>query len=474
MKLLFPAAAVAVIFLTQVQAAPPRIGYVYPAGGQRGTSFEVVVGGQYLDDPTGVYVSGEGVSAEILEHNKLPSAQVISDYRDKLREIQPSFREPRGGEKRSAEEMRSMIVDQLSKVELTEKNLRQIEEYERRRNDPKQQLNTQIGETVRVRVTVAGDAAPGIRYWRLETSSGLSNPMRFAIGELPEIFEPEPWRFDLFRFLGLTAPASQDESTESLGQRTFTLPATVNGRILPGEVDEFSFEAKEGEQVVVSLQARNLIPYLADAVPGWFQAVVSLHDTRGRELAFADDYRFDPDPVMFYKIPRDGEFRIRVHDSIYRGREDFVYRISIGELPFLTAISPLGGTAGSEVDLVFHGGNLDEHHQKRYPIPETPGVIGLFATTELGRSNSISFHADTVPEDAEREENGRIGVANELKPPGIINGTIGRPGDVDFFRVKGTGNQPMTFEIFARRLGSPVDAGLTIFDDDGNQIGFND
>ena len=59
----------------------------------------------------------------------------------------------------------------------------------------------------------------------------------------------------------------------------------------------------EGEKLVVSLQARNLIPYLADAVPGWFQTVVSLHDARGRELAFADDYRFDPDPVIFYKIP---------------------------------------------------------------------------------------------------------------------------------------------------------------------------
>jgi hypothetical protein len=32
----------------------------------------------------------------------------------------------------------------------------------------------------------------------------------------------------------------------------------------------------------------------------------------------------------------------------------------------------------------------------------------------------------------------------------------------------------MIFEIFARRLGSPVDASLTVFDNDGNQIAFND
>jgi hypothetical protein len=33
----------------------------------------------------------------------------------------------------------------------------------------------------------------------------------------------------------------------------------------------------------------------------------------------------------------------RSRDALYRGREDFVYRIAIGELPFVTDIFPLGG-----------------------------------------------------------------------------------------------------------------------------------
>ena len=37
---------------------------------------------------------------------------------------------------------------------------------------------------------------------------------------------------------------------------------------------------------------------------------------------------------------------IEINDAIYRGREDFVYRITIGELPFVTSIFPLGGPAG--------------------------------------------------------------------------------------------------------------------------------
>jgi hypothetical protein len=124
---------------------------------------------------------------------------------------------------------------------------------------------------------------------------------------------------------------------------------------MPGEVDEFTFKANKDQRVVLAMHARSLIPYLADAVPGWFQSIVSLHNDEGYEVAYSDGYRFDPDPVLFYKIPADGLYRIRVHDSIYRGRDDFVYRITVGELPFLTGISPLGATAGEKVEITFPG-----------------------------------------------------------------------------------------------------------------------
>lgn len=448
--------------------AAPRIGYVYPAGGQAGATFEVAIGGQNLDDPLGIVVSGEGIRAEIVEHDKMPAAQVVDDWRDRLREVQPLFRKPRTpAEAPSVEKAREI----LASVELDEKKLRLLAEYDRRRNDPKRQLNNQIGEAVRVKVTVDESAEPGLRHIRLLTATGISNPMRFAIGQHPESKEPEPWTFDLMAFLGISPKSA---ASRHAGPMEIPLPGTINGRILPGEVDEFAFHAKKDQQIVVSLQARYLIPYLADAVPGWFQAVVSLHSPNGQEMAFADDYRFDPDPVLFYRIPSDGEYRLRVRDSIYRGREDFVYRVTVGELPFLTGIVPLGGRAGTELDLVFNGGNLADQMKRRYPIPDLPGMVQLSASGPAGRSNAIAFHVDAVPEDRERESNNRIGAANEVRVPGIVNGTIGLPGDMDFYRIQGDGNQPMTFEIFARRLGSPVDANLTVFDDDGKMIAHND
>lgn len=465
------AVALAAITVASSAFAVPRIGYVYPAGGQAGSSFEVIMGGQGLDDPLGVVVSGEGVSVEIVEHDKIPSAQVVDDYRDKLAELKPEIASLKDGATGDDEALAESVRSILASGELDEKKLRLMSEYYRRRNDPKQQLNTQIGEVVRVRVTIASGSEPGMRYWRLQTATGLSNPMRFVVGIHPERNEPEANRFDLLEHVGLVPTGSR---TGKRDREPIVLPATVNGRILPGEVDEFTFHAKEGEKLVVSLQARNLIPYLADAVPGWFQTVVSLHDARGRELAYADDYRFDPDPVIFYKIPREGDYRLRIHDSIYRGREDFVYRVTMGELPFITGITPLGAKSGSDVDLTFHGANLSEHHFPRYAVPKETGVVELTATGPAGRSNPIAFHVEDMEEEAEREENNRIGAANLVPSRALINGTISVPGDVDFFKIEGRGGRVMSFEVFARRLGSPLDANLTVYDDNGKMVAYND
>lgn len=452
----------------------PRIGYVYPAGGQRGTTFEAIVGGQGLDNPTGVVFSGEGITAQIIEHDRPLSAVAAGDVRDKLREMQGKMREARNAPDFNPGQILPTIRRLLREGGLVEKDLRLLAEYDRRRNDPKQQQNSQIGESVRVRVTIAEGAEQGARYWRLRTANGLSNPVRFIVGQHAEVLEAvPPLEFDFDRYSGGQV-AKKKPGAPDIVTPPFSLPATINGRILPGEVDHFSFHARKGDQVVLVVHARYLIPYLADAVPGWFQAIATLYDPSGQELAFADGYRFDPDPVVFYKIPEDGEYRIEVRDSIYRGREDFVYRITLGQLPFITGISPLGAQTGAKVELTFQGGNLGDQFRQKYTAPEEPGVALLHATVAGNRSNTIPFQIDTIAEQAEHEPNQTLGSAIEFRPPFIVNGRIEAPGDVDFYRVRGRGNKPTVFEVFARRFGSPLDSSLTIFDSDGKQIDFND
>ena len=54
---------------TSVWAAnSPHIQYGFPAGGQLGSSFMVEIGGQFLSGSTNVFISGEGVTVEILKY----------------------------------------------------------------------------------------------------------------------------------------------------------------------------------------------------------------------------------------------------------------------------------------------------------------------------------------------------------------------------------------------------------------------
>src|SRR5579883_2525454 len=59
-----------IVLLAPAAHAQPRpyIGYVYPAGGQQGTTFQIRMGGQNMDDVNGVLVTGTGVTARIVDY----------------------------------------------------------------------------------------------------------------------------------------------------------------------------------------------------------------------------------------------------------------------------------------------------------------------------------------------------------------------------------------------------------------------
>ncbi|GHT34487.1 hypothetical protein FACS189427_01880 [Planctomycetales bacterium] len=84
--LFFCAAAFAVIIFSgetsaQIGKKPAgKIGFIYPAGGQQGTTFEVWACGRQIGRATQVLVSGKGVSAQIIDTQYL---FVNQDQRDR-------------------------------------------------------------------------------------------------------------------------------------------------------------------------------------------------------------------------------------------------------------------------------------------------------------------------------------------------------------------------------------------------------
>lgn len=428
----------------------PRIGYVFPAGGKQATAFEVTIGGQYLDGVHGVRVSGTGVEATVIEHVKPMTQQQFNALREKLSELQKkkATAEPArpGGAARPSTRPVWTAEDEKALAEVR----KQLATFVRRPSSPA------IAETVRLQVTLGAAAEAGRRELRLQTPAGLTNPLVFQVGQLPEFCEKEV------------------KTSAAPYELNVTLPAVANGQIMPGDVDRYRFSAKKGQHLVAIASARELIPYLADAVPGWFQATLTLYDEKGKELAYADDYRFNPDPVLHYLIPRDGEYVLEIKDAIYRGREDFVYRIALGELPFVTGIFPLGGPAGEPTSVELKGWNLPASRTTMDAKDKRPGIYPLSVRAGKHTSNAVPFAAGALPESLQQEPNNVPASAQAVKLPVIINGRIDQPGDVEVFSFQGRAGEQIVAEVLARRLNSPVDSMLRLTDAAGKQVAFND
>ncbi len=456
------------------QPAGPRIGFVYPAGGQQNTSFHVTVGGQGLDGVTNAYVSGPGVEVKVVDYVKPLTQAQVNEYREKLKEMQDQRaaamragnRRGRSGEATSPAQTNKVwtAADEKLVAEIRQK----LSTFQRR------QTNPALAERVMLEVAFARDAESGPREIRLLTRQGLSNPLVFCVDAYPEFFEKET-----------AAEAALNRGREGRGnlasaappaevETRVRLPGILNGQILPGDVDRFRFAGRKGQSLVVATRARELIPYLADAVPGWFQAVLKLSDAQGNEVAYNDDYRFHPDPVLQYEIPKDGDYVLEIKDAIYRGREDFVYRLTIGELPFVTGVFPLGGPVGAPTPVAAHGWNLPVKQLTPETDAASPSVRFLSVRKDTHTSNLVPFAIDTLPESTEQEPNNTPGKAQTLGLPVIVNGRVDSPGDWDIYRFEGRAGDEIVAEVTARRLGSPLDSLLRLTDGTGRQLAFND
>jgi len=299
---------------------------------------------------------------------------------------------------------------------------------------------------VNIELTIAPDAELTEREVRLITAGGVSNRSHFYVGDLPEVNEVEP------------------NSDKALPQVLPSLPVLVNGQITDSDRDYFRFHAQAGQKLVLSVLGRAIEPFIANAVPGWFDPCLTVYDGNGEQIAYADDFRTSPDPVMFLDVPKDGDYTVELRDIIFRGRPDFIYRLTIGALPFVTDIFPLGGQAGTTAHVQLHGYNLAKN-ALTVNLPKEPGKLTI---------EGLPFLVDNKCDEMEREPNDTPETAQKIATPAVVNGRIQKPGDIDYYQFTAKKGEKLVMDVMARRLGSPLDSILTLLDAKGNLLAEND
>lgn len=470
------------LFAAQQQPRP-YIGFIYPAGGQQATTLQVRLGGQDLDGVNRAIVTGPGITAKVVEYYRrlgIEELQLLNEQArvlkretlsDSSRAILMDFDSTNARSEASMETPMSGKGKSRTPTSIASRKL--IDKIEKRTFEHVQTpACPAIAALVVLEITIAPDAEPSERELRLVTPQGISNPLSFHVGQLPERVRPAMVTASR-QVLGKEAQALR-KRLPSEEEIAIVLPCTVNGQIASGEVNRYRFQARQGQQVVISTLARQLVPYIADAVPGWFQPVIALHDAAGNEVAYADDYQFRPDPIILCQIPKDGRYTLTIKDSLFRGREDFVYRITLGELPFITSIFPLGRRTGTMATPQIAGFNLQGTEVSSPPATIPPGVYTFSATKKGSTSNHVPFSLDDLPEEMDREANDTLSAAQKVPFPVLINGRISRKDDLDIFEVLGPADSPIVAEVSARRLGSPLDSLVKITDGQGNLLAVND
>ncbi len=206
-------------------------------------------------------------------------------------------------------------------------------------------------ERLHVRVRAAATATPGYRDVRVSGRSGVSGFQIIRVDRLPQRHEAEP------------------NDTPDVAN-PMAIDSAVSGVLDERDVDVFAFEGRAGRALLIEVEARRLGSPIV--------AMARLLGPVGNPIALSRPIRDGSyDARITLVLPEDGTYHIEVHDALYRGGASAHYRVRIDCGAYATTVFPLGGPAGTTIDIRALGGNLDARRpwKLQLRLPDEPGAI---------------------------------------------------------------------------------------------------
>ena len=160
--------------------------------------------------------------------------------------------------------------------------------------------------------------------------------------------------------------------------------------------------------------------------------------------------------------------------------------------PTLTSLANIGVKRGSTADLTLTGTNLADatavwtsfggkvtippgqkdaaklNVKVEVPADAPIGMHTLRVATKAGVSNLRPFVIDELPELSEKDNNKKA-APQPLTPPCVVIGTTTAETS-DFYKIPVKAGVPITLEVLARRIGSPLDPVIILYDGTGKEL----
>lgn len=309
-------------------------------------------------------------------------------------------------------------------------------------NDPEPTTNE-----VWITIAAATNLARGPYEISVKNTNSQSSKLKLYVDDLPQAYESD--------FKNTSAAP------------ILKLPASFWGVLdPPGDADDVFFEAHAGESLVFDLAAMS--------IGSKANAMLTLFDENGALLASNNGFDGD-DPLLSFRIPATGRYRIRVAERTDAGSKDHFYRLSIGSFPAVFACFPLGVPANKETDVELLGYNVQPGTSVR--VKACPkGEIEVPIDSEKFRSrHPLKVIVNDIPELVEVEPNDSPAQAMSIPVPSVVDGRIwpsaqASSTDADLYQFEASTGQTLAIETDAARRGSPVDTKIEILHADGKPV----
>ncbi len=418
----------------------PKLLSHFPLGGQQGTTFDLEVSGAALQGAQTVWFEGGELSASILKLEKL---QATSEEKDKKPE------------------------DYLGKAV---------------KADHRAVLQIRIPKT----------ATLGLHLFRLVTPRGLSNALGLQVVSDPIVSETD-------------RPHQAAEDAQYL-----SVPAVVNGRLSEkGQRDFYAFRVSQGEELLFAVRS-DLGPsrtYQAQAGITLYQRSDSWFDpsrvvrlaVKGPALTWEPFQRYERtrstgrfalSQRVSHRFESSGRYFLSVGTFTGTGDPNHGYQLRIVRRRSPQARQVLGRLAHPEPGdwlerdsatlrqlgsfqrpLQSNRLALLQHRSGRVPFSGKLAVPTEPVAAQ-GNSSTPSPARDSRIEPApEVEPNNSLDRSGTVQIPGLIEGRIQTPGDVDLFRFRAEAGQKLAFEIETPGDSPPhFNPWLKLLDGSGNEL----
>ncbi len=314
-------------------------------------------------------------------------------------------------------------------------------------------------QPVVVQLRVDAAARPGTHRVRLVCPNGLSNAISFFVTDQPVEME-----------------AMQAQHTPKDAQAA-QVPALINGRLdKSGQVDGYSFMASEGDELNFEvIQTQELKPRLAllGPSPSWFST------ERLERHLFVEERQSDLVPTEArgtFRVPRAGRFVIQVASLFGQGSVDSTYLLAVsrGDNAPRRVSPPSSEWHERSFTREIESSWLSSVQARAFKMQELGALSHVVEPTVAaavpdGGEVDTRLSADTAQASNADVIDGKS--ESGIALPAILEGTIGKPADIDSYRFNVRVGDEIAIEIETPETHLPAfNPWVAILDSENREV----